>query len=234
MRVRLVRGELASASVSRVLAGANVAAIGDGVSDLWEVFQFADAELVAPRTWNLRMRLRGQAGSDGIMPADWPAGSRFVLMDGLPRQIGLTSAQRGLSLTWRWGPALRPIGDPSWRSREIAFQGNGLRPFAVCHLQAAPESGGGTSIRWTRRTRIDGDIWGSGDVPLGEATEAYAVQVVVGGQVRRDVQVSSAGWNYSAGDKATDGAGGGYLVRVAQVSDRFGPGPFRDLWVAAG
>lgn len=234
VRVRLVRGTLASASVSRVLAGANVAAIGDGVSDLWEVFQFADAELVAPRTWDLRMRLRGQAGSDGVMPVDWPVGSRFVLMDGLPRQIGLTAAQRGLSLTWRWGPALRPIGDPSWRSREIAFQGNGLRPYSVCHLRATPGASGATEVRWIRRTRVDGDIWGSGDVPLGEATEVYAVQVVVGGQVRRDVQVGTAGWSYSAAAKAEDGAGLGFLVRVAQVSDRFGPGPFRDLWVEAG
>ena len=60
------------------------------------------------------------------------------------------------------------------------------------------------------------------------------MQVVVGGQVRRDVQVGTAGWTYSAADKAEDAAGGGFLVRVAQVSDRFGPGPFREVWVEAG
>jgi hypothetical protein len=233
VRVRLVRGTLASASEARVLAGANVAAIGDGVTDIWEVFQFADAELVAPRTYDIRMRLRGQFGSDGAMPADWPVGSRFVLLDGVPRQIGLTSAQRGLSLTWRWGPALRPIGDPSWRSREIAFQGNGLRPYSVCHLRGTALASGATDVAWTRRTRIDGDLWGSGDVPLGEASEAYLVQVLASGTIRREVRTTVPRWTYAATDKANDGVTGDWLVRVAQLSDRFGPGPFRDLWISA-
>ncbi len=133
------------------------------------------------------------------------------------------------------GSALRPIGDPSWRSRAIAFQGNGLRPIrsAIC----VRVRGVGRDRRsWTRRTRIDGDIWGSGDVPLGDAAESYAVQVVVGGQVRRDVQgrfgelvlfrgrQSAARWM----------ARGGFLGPFAQVSDRFGPGPFRDVWVGEG
>jgi hypothetical protein len=179
------------------------------------------------------MRLRGQFGSDGAMPADWPVGSRFVLLDGVPRQIGLTSAQRGLSLTWRWGPALRPIGDPSWRSREIAFQGNGLRPYSVCHLRGTALASGATDVAWTRRTRIDGDLWGSGDVPLGEASEAYLVQVLASGTIRREVRTTVPRWTYAATDKANDGVTGDWLVRVAQLSDRFGPGPFRDLWISA-
>ena len=47
-----------------VLGGANLAAIGDGSADRWEVFQFARAELIAPQTYLLRDRLRGQAGSE--------------------------------------------------------------------------------------------------------------------------------------------------------------------------
>lgn len=233
LRVRLVRGTLASASVERILGGANLAAIGDGLSDIWELFQFRDAELVGPRTYDLRGRLRGQFGTDGVMPAEWPKGSRFVLMDGVPRQIGLTTAQRGLSLRWRWGPATRPIGDPSFRSREVAFQGIGLRPYSVSHLRAYPRADGATDVSWVRRTRLDGDLWGAEDVPLGEAIEKYVVQVLVGGMQRREIRTTSPSWRYSMEHKAADEAEAGFLVRVAQLSDRFGPGAFRDLWVGS-
>jgi hypothetical protein len=234
LRVKLVRGTLSSASTARVLGGANLAAIGDGLSDLWELFQFVDAELVAPRTYDIRIRLRGQNGTDGVMPAEWPAGSRFVLLDGVPQQIGLASSQRGLSLRWRWGPAARPIGDPSYRSREVAFQGIGLRPYSVCHLRASAVADGATDVTWIRRTRLDGDLWGSGDVPLGEAGENYLIQVLSGGVLRREVQTKEPIWRYSVGQKAADAADQGFLVRVAQLSDRFGPGPFRELWVGPG
>jgi hypothetical protein len=168
------------------------------------------------------------------MPADWPAGSRFVLLDAVPRQIGLSSAGRGLGLTWRWGPASRPIGDAAFRSRHVAFQGIGLRPYSVCHLRAEPAPGGATDISWIRRTRIDGDLWGSQEVPLGEAAESYLVQVLTGGALQREVWSASAAWRYGASEKAADGAAGGFLVRVAQISERFGPGPFRDIWVGPG
>jgi hypothetical protein len=73
LRVRVFGGTVGSAAMARVLNGANLAAIG--VGGLWEVFQFGEADLVAPDTYALRSRLRGQAGTDGVMPAIWPAGS---------------------------------------------------------------------------------------------------------------------------------------------------------------
>src|SRR3712207_7205469 len=42
LRVRLAKGALASASPERILSGANAAAIGDGTTDHWEVFQFSE------------------------------------------------------------------------------------------------------------------------------------------------------------------------------------------------
>ena len=234
LRVRLVRGTLASASVGRVLAGANLAAVGDGLSDLWELFQFRDAELVGPRTYDLRLRLRGQHGTDALMPAEWPAGSRFVLLDGVPRQIGLSAAQRGLGLTWRWGPASRPVSDPSWRARETMFAGNGLRPYAVCHLRATMASDGSHGISWLRRTRIDGDPWGSEDVPIGESTLSFVVQVLTGGVLKREERTPLPVWTYTAAQKQADNANQGFLVRVAQLSERFGPGLSRSLWVGPG
>ncbi len=37
---------------------------------------------------------------------------------------------------------------------------------------------GGVTIRWIRRTRADGDSW-TGEVPLGEDSERYEVDILV-------------------------------------------------------
>lgn len=94
LRVKLISGELESVTEEGVLAGLNVMAIGDGSSDVWEVFQFAQADPVEPGIWDISQRLRGQLGTDAMMPAVWPERSVVVLMDGNPQQITLAPAAR--------------------------------------------------------------------------------------------------------------------------------------------
>ena len=229
LRVKLSGGSLASAPEDAVLAGANLAAIGDGSSDNWEVFQFTEAELVGADTYNLRLRLRGQAGSDALMPPDWPAGSMFVLLDGTSLQIDLPPTARNLVRYYRIGPAQRPVDDPAFVERIEAFAGIGLRPYAPAHLRAERDAVGDLAVRWVRRTRIDGDAWSPADVPLGEAFEAYQLRVLKNGQIRRDTTMSSPFWTYPQAMQAADGVSAPFEIEVAQVSDRFGPGPFRRI-----
>jgi hypothetical protein len=227
LRVRLLRGSLASVGAERVLAGANAAVIGDG--EEWEVFQFAETQLVAPLTWDLSLRLRGQAGTDGIMPPVWPAGSRVVLLDGAPAQWPFAANLRDRLRHYRWGPTGRPMSGPAWRHDTATFRGVGLRPYPVCHLRAKAGPGG-LDIAWTRRTRIDGDSWSGLDVPLGEEREAYLVRVTRGAALLREVEVAKPAWTYSQGLRTEDGPGP-VEVAVAQISDRWGPGPSRSLEV---
>jgi len=225
LRVKVSGAALSASSRDSVLNGVNVAAIGDGSSDVWEVIQFAKAELVATDTYDLSDLLRGQAGSDGLMPASWPVGSRFILLDGGPSQIEMQLSARGLARHYRIGPSLRPYDDPSYRYYVEAFQGIGLRPYAPAHLKARTVLGE-TSVSWIRRTRIDGDSWEAVEVPLAEDVEQYVLRVTQGGSVLREVEVGSAGWTYTAAQKSEDGLAGPYEIEVAQVSLRFGPGLF--------
>ncbi len=232
LRVRLARGRLASASPDDVLAGANVVAIGSGDDDLWEVFQFAEAELVAPGVYDLRQRLRGQAGTDGVLPPVWPAGSRLVLLDGVPQQIELPDSARGLERHYRFGPARRPIDDPSYRYRVRGFDGIGLRPYSVCHLKAGIDQQGLVGVSWIRRSRIGGDSWSGREVPLSEAEERYLVRVTKGGLLRREAEVTAPRWNYDAAQRAADDVAGDFEVEVSQLSEAFGPGPVSTVTVA--
>ncbi len=232
LRLRLIGGTLASVDRARLLSGANAVAIGTGTDDMWEIFQFEQALLVGPRTWELRTRLRGQAGTDGVMPPVWPAGSVVVLLDGALRQIDLPPSSRGVARHYRVGPADRAVDDPVHVDALRAFDGIGLRPYAPVHLRAARDAGG-LILSWTRRTRIDGDPWTGADVPLGEDAESYLLRVRQGGAIRRAATVPTPSWRYTDATRLADGLTGAFTVEVAQISARFGPGPVVRLDVPA-
>ncbi|MBO9453079.1 glycoside hydrolase TIM-barrel-like domain-containing protein [Tropicibacter sp. R16_0] len=225
LQVKLISGDLESKTLEAVLGGANLCAIGDGSSDNWELFQFQTAELVGPKTYILKDRLRGQAGTDALMPDAWPEGSVFVLLDGRVDQIPLKSAQRRIARHYRIGPARRGYDDPSYLHRIEAFDGNGLRPYSPAHLRAVKASSGDIGVSWIRRTRIEGDDWSGLDVPLGEESESYLVRVMEGSTVLRETTVGSPEWTYTAAQQALDASGAPLAVEVAQVSSRYGAGP---------
>jgi hypothetical protein len=189
------------------------------------VIQFAEAVLVGDSLWEIGMRLRGQQGSDGVMPEIWPEGSLFVLLDGGPGQIELAQASRGLARHYRIGPARRSVDDPSYVEKILAFKGAGLRPYAPAHLRAQPVAGD-LALSWIRRTRIDGDSWEGIEVPLGEAVESYLLRASDAGGVKREVTLGAPAFTYTGAMQASDGITAPFTIEVAQLSDRFGPGPF--------
>ena len=232
LRVRVLSGDLASASPVAVLNGANVMVIGDGTPGTWEVLQFAEATLVAPQTYDIRMRLRGQAGTDGVMPPVWPVGSYVVLINSAVGQIDLPVSARGLSRFYRTGPASLGYDHANIDVQERAFDGIGLRPYSVAHLAVRGQLGSAMPVTWTRRSRIDADNWQSAEVPLGEDSELYRVRISQGATVLREVDVVGPGWNYTPALQTADGVSGAFRIGVAQVSSRFGPGPFRVIDIA--
>lgn len=231
LEVELISGSLSSVTEAALLSGANLAAIGDGSADTWEVFQFRDAELVGPQTYRLSNRLRGQAGSDAIVPQSWPEGARFVLLDGSAKQIELAPSLRGVGLDFRIGPASRSNDDASYRHVQESFSGAGLRPYSPCHLRAETLVGGDISVGWIRRTRIDGDGWDAPEVPLGEESQSFVVRVTKAGALIREEIVGGTFWVYSAALQGVDAAVVPYDISVAQVSPSFGLGPFADITI---
>ena len=231
LRVQVFGGTLASATTDAVLNGANLMAVGDGSSGNWELFQFANATLVGPRTYDLSLRLRGQLGSDALAPLSWPPGSQVVLIDSALQQIDLAMSARGLARHYRIGAALRPVDDPSYIHRIDAFDGIGLRPYSPAHPKSVTQTNGDRQISWVRRTRIDGDSWASVEVPLGEATESYLVQVLQGAVLKRSTTVAAPGWTYAQGQQAVDGIVLPFTVQIAQISDRYGAGLFKGILI---
>ena len=219
-------GPLASVDETAVLAGANAFAIGDGSAEGWEIFQARRAELVAGDTWALSERLRGQLGTEGEMRRPWPAGSVVIALDPALVQLGLPPSARGVTRYFRIGAADLPPDDPAVVTASEAFAGVGLRPYAPVHLRMAERADGSLALRWTRRTRIDGDSWTGADVPLAEESERYRVQVRdAAGEVLRSAEVSVPEWIYSPAARQEDGAAAA-AFEVAQLSVSYGAGTY--------
>ncbi|MEH6833847.1 MULTISPECIES: baseplate multidomain protein megatron [Falsihalocynthiibacter] len=228
LRVKVYGGALSSMTWEGLLNGRNLAAIGDGTSENWEVFQFAEATLVDKDTYELSLRLRGQLGSDAIVPDSWPVGSHFVLLDGTPQQIDISAASQGLERHYRIGPSTRSFDDPSYVYISEAFQGIGLRPYAPVHVQGKHD-GANLEVSWIRRTRFGGDTWSGIDVPLNEESESYILRVLDGNNIVREVTTTSSNYTYTTAQIAQDGVSAPFGLEVAQVSQRFGAGPFRRI-----
>jgi hypothetical protein len=224
MRVRLYGGALASISDTALFGGANVAAVqrADGA---WEVLQFANAELVDERTYELSRFLRGQGGSEWAMGDPLPVGSPFVLLDEhvVPVARGLDALGRPLQL--RIIAADRDHGDSAALAIEATPMATVLRPLSPAHVSAARD-GSGVQLRWIRRTRIDGDSWEAQDVPLGEQFEKYQIDILSGTIVLRTLDALAPTALYAAADEITDfGSPQSTLsVRIAQVSATVGRG----------
>ncbi len=224
LTVQLTTGTLGTQSDLAVLAGANAAAV-ETSPGVWEVLQFANATLVADRTYQLTRLLRGQVGSEAAMASSLAAGALFVLLDANVALLDETLDQIGLAQTWRYGPANRPLGHLSYATRSLTFNGIGRRPYSPSHIRG-DRSAGDLAISWKRRTRIGGDAWEQREVPLSEDAEAYEVDVLNGATVVRTLGSALQSVTYPIAQQAADFGSPppNVTVKVFQVSASFGRG----------
>lgn len=225
--VTLFAGTLSGASEAGVLNGANLAAIRNADGE-WEIIQFRNAELVAPQTWKLSGFLRGQRGTEGAMRNPVAAGAPFVLLDDAVIEVPLSLDARGLAFDWRYGPASMAHDADSYTTETRAIYGLGLRPLSPAHVGGWRDGASGAiEVRFVRRTRIGGDSWEGADVPLGEESETYEIDIMAGSSVKRTLSLSSSSASYTASQQIADFGGtpsSPLTVRIFQMSNAFGRG----------
>jgi len=104
--------------------------------------------------------------------------------------------------------------------------GRGLKPLSPVHVRALRGAGGDITLTWIRRTRIGGDGWDGAEVPLGEESERYEVDILNGDAVVRTIMSTTAACVYSAADQVVDfgSAQAALAVAVHQISPAYGRG----------
>ena len=169
MDIFLPSAALSSISDDAVYAGGNRFAVETTTG--WEIFQAGNAELIAPSTYRLSRLLRGQDGSDADMQDVIAPGARVVWLGAGWDDLSVPNSLIGESI-----PINAIAAGRQSDTLHHTYKAVHLRPLSPVHVKMTEENGQIT-LNWIRRTRIGGDSWAGLDVPLGEETKAYRVQL---------------------------------------------------------
>ena len=169
LTVSLYYGELASITFANFVNGTQTAVIGN------EIVSFREATLIAPSTYKLRGFLRGLRGSEYAISTH-AASERFLLLNtATVLRISDETGSIGVSKQYK----AVTFGSTSMTGTVASFTnaGTGLKPYCVVHVGGGRFADGALQINWIRRARTNGAWRDSVDVSLGEASEAYEVEI---------------------------------------------------------
>ncbi len=207
-----------------MLNGANRALLiaADGSAEL---IAFADVTVNGDGTLTLGTLLRGQRGTEWACGLHAP-GDLFVLVteafEDLLLPLSALNAVRYARAVGRLDTfdAVAPIG------RTVT--GAAEKPWAPVSIAGSRDGSGNLTVTWIRRTRIGGEwLDGTEDVPTGEDSIAYEMDILDGGDVVRTVTgLSTESASYSAANQTTDfgSAQAAVAVNIYQVSAIVGRG----------
>lgn len=229
LKIKPVYGQFDAKSSLLVLNGANAVAV-QTIEGQWELVQFTNATLEIDGTWTLSNLLRAQLGSDAQMSQTSAIGNHVVLLDQQIETIELSHLEKSLPTNWRIGPLVDAISEPSYHEQAFTFVDRAAMPFSPVHVVATRLPNDDLKISWTRRTRVYGDDWSAAEVPLGEALEAYRVNILNGSTIVRTMESSTTSLNYSAANQQSDFATlpSTVSLSVAQLDAFNNPGTWRE------
>jgi hypothetical protein len=225
VNVSLSHGTLSSTSNAGLLAGANMAVIGD------EIVYFRDATLEDDGTYTLRGFLRGRRGSEYAM-GEHAIGDRFILVDPT-KFVRVAQSTADIGIPKLYKAVTNGMTLASATAQEFTNEGTGLKPYACVHLGGGRDASNNATLKWVRRNRISGEWRSAVDVPQSEASEAYEVEILDGadGDVLRTITgLTSPTTTYSAANQISDGLtpGDPIYFRVYQCSAVVGRGHAAD------
>lgn len=211
-------GELAGTSELAVLNGANLAKVGD------EIIQFKTATLVSNGKYTLSGLLRGRLGTEGAV-ASHVMGEEFVLLDNNLAKENLPNSLIGLARLYKPVSVGKSLSDTT--SVGFTYKANSLKPFSPVHIKGERDGSLNISITWIRRSRVNGGWQDNVDVQLGEAEEAYEIDVMNGSNIVRTISgLTSVSASYTAVEQIADfgSVQASVTVRVYQMSQAVGRG----------
>lgn len=219
--VRLISGTLASASEAAVLNGANAAMLGD------ELIQFRTATLVGTSTYTLSGLLRGRRGSEWAS-ATHIMGERFVLLGATTTYAQHVPIADLAALRHYRGVSFGTILEAA-EQQPFTYAAVSSTPLAPVLLGGGRNAAGDVTINWVRRGRLAPEWTDYADVPVGEESEAYEVEIWNSGYTtlkRTITGLTSPTASYTSAQQTTDFGGNQstIYVRVYQLSATVGRG----------
>lgn len=195
LEVVIISGQLINISELAVLNGANSALVGD------ELIQFQYAELIGEQTYRLSRLLRGRQGTEYAINHH-QSGERFVLLSPALHTASMSTNMIGRAAHYKAVTVGSSIENTE--EQEFTYKANCLKPFAPAHVTGTRDKDGNLTIDWIRRARVDNDWRDNVDVPLGEETEKYQIEIIADDAVVRILETSTPTIIYTAQQQIAD------------------------------
>jgi hypothetical protein len=220
VQVDLYDGALESADAADVLAGANAALLGN------EIIQFQAATQVGgyQNRWQLSGLLRGRKGTESYTGTH-ASGERFVLLNDAVRHLPMQLADRGVAFSYKAVTEGMQMADAA--AVAFTWEAVSLKPYSGVHVAGARDGSNNLTITWVRRSRLGRELPPGADIPLGEESERYEVDILNAGLVIRTITgLTTPTTTYSAAQQTTDFGSPqpSLTVRVYQLAAGVGRG----------
>jgi hypothetical protein len=194
----------------------------------FELIQYRSALLVSAGVYTLSGLLRGRRGT-GWATSIHLGSERFVALGNSGvRFIELQSSDLGRLKYYKGASASQKLSAVT--SQSMTPAGIALKPFSPVGCRANRTTTD-TALTWTRRTRLSTRMTGTLgiNVPLGEASESYEVEVYASGAfatVKRTLNSSTPSVTYTSAQQVTDfGSNQATLyLKIYQLSATVGRG----------
>jgi len=225
LTVNLYSGTLSSVTEAQMFAGQNWFAYG--VDGRWEILAAQNCVLQVDGSYILSDFMRGQKGTEWATGLH-AASDKIVLLGATSLDfISVNASTIGAHLSYRGvtsGKALDSDSDKTFR-----YMGVNLECLSPVHLTGNRHpSTNDWALTWVRRGRLDSwrDLV---DLPLGEASEAYEVDVFSSGTyvtLKRTITSATQSAAYTSAQQVTDfGSNQATLyLKVYQLSATVGRG----------
>jgi len=221
---------IVSATELETLNGANLGALvsPDGVV---EIIQHAKATANGDGTITLSGLLHGRRGTED---AGAFVSAIYVLLDGAQLRFSGNLSALNAAEVFRVAGAFQTVQEAASIPR--TNRGRAEQPYAPVNVVGSRDGSNNLTITWVRRTRLGGELLdGTGTVPLGEASEAYQVDIRNAADTAtvRTISTTSPTASYTAALQTTDGLtlGSPVVLRVCQISATVGRGIQRSATV---
>jgi len=181
-----------------VLNGENLA--------LWgrEIIGFRDVTSLGGSRYRLSCLLRGRYGTEWAMNSHGTADPFMLLTLATIKRVTHDATDLGVNRFYR-GVTIGQLID-SAIPRGFANQGVGLKPYAPCHVTGSRDGSDNLTITWFRRARYNAEWRDALEIPIGEESEAYEVDVLdgAGTVVRTITDLTTPTASYTAAEQTTD------------------------------
>lgn len=228
LNVRMRNGTPSSTTRDAVLAGSNAIAVrslADSDNAGWEIIQYRTATLNGDGSYTLSGLLRGRVGTEWAMAGHAEGDEVVLLSTSTLRDFAIEAAEIGVPQLTKPVSIGSTLSDTD--SEELTVAAERLKPLSPVDLRIARAIGtNDATLTWRRRSRLS-YLPNGLEVPLGEDSEDYEVDILDGVTVVRTISgLSTPEAAYSAANQTADGLtpGDPITARIYQMSATVGRG----------